>query len=220
MEVGEREAGICDQHFYHGECGCPCHRAPLPVVALLRGAPHEATGKCVGVLAHRGRHGLRCPTHALVTSVSGGIIIHTTGKPRTRRRLPCADHHADERVLLLHRIVLGGPCPASATWCQVVGSINPPATRSTQSRSISSTSAPRSRWTASLKCWARASGCRTILWALNLRCRPAHPDRASTLGEIPPTAVGPSPTRRRRRALQRWGSRRPVQESSGHAGDR
>src|SRR6266404_2150119 len=144
MEVGEREVGICYQHFYHSECGCPCHRAPLPVVALLRGAPHEATAKGVGVLTHRGRHGLRCPTHALVTSVSGGIIIHTTGKPRTRRRLPCADHHADERVLLLHRIVLGGPCPASATWCQVVGSINPPATRSTQSRSISSTSAPRS----------------------------------------------------------------------------
>src|SRR2546427_42917 len=48
MEVGEREAGICDQHFYHGECGCPCHRAPLPVVALLRGAPREATAKGVG----------------------------------------------------------------------------------------------------------------------------------------------------------------------------
>src|SRR5437870_11455926 len=32
----------------------------------------------------------------------------------TERDVPCADHHADERVLLLHRIVLGGPCPASA----------------------------------------------------------------------------------------------------------
>src|SRR5258705_412054 len=86
-----------------------------------------------------------------------GSLIHNTGKPRTRRRLPCADHHADERVLLLHRIVLGGPCPASALQCQVVGSINPPATRSTQSRSISSTSAPRAGWTASPNCWARSS---------------------------------------------------------------
>ena len=71
-------------------------------------APHEATAKGVGVLTHRGRHGLRCPTRALFTSVSGGIIIHNTGKPRTRRRLPCADHHADERVLLLHSSAVRG----------------------------------------------------------------------------------------------------------------
>ena len=38
MEVGEREAGMYDQYFHHGECGCCFHRAPLPVVALLRGA--------------------------------------------------------------------------------------------------------------------------------------------------------------------------------------
>jgi len=33
-----------DQYLHHGECGCCFHRASLPVVALLRGAPHEATG--------------------------------------------------------------------------------------------------------------------------------------------------------------------------------
>ena len=51
----------------------------------------------VRVPTHGGCHGIRSTTHALFTSVSGGIIIHNTGKPRTRRRLPCADHHADER---------------------------------------------------------------------------------------------------------------------------
>src|SRR5436189_134554 len=47
MEVGEREAGMYDQYFRHGECGCCFHRAPLPVVALLRGAPQEATANGV-----------------------------------------------------------------------------------------------------------------------------------------------------------------------------
>src|SRR5206468_7021279 len=42
-----------------------------PVVALLRGAPQEATAKGVRVLTHGGRHGIQCPTHALFTSASG-----------------------------------------------------------------------------------------------------------------------------------------------------
>src|SRR6266581_4368583 len=65
MEVGEREAGMYDQYSYHGECGCCFHRAPLPVVALLRGAPHEATARSVRVLTHGGHHGIWCPTRAL-----------------------------------------------------------------------------------------------------------------------------------------------------------
>ena len=43
--------------------------------------PHEPTAKGVRVLTHGGRHGIQCPTHALFTSASGGIIIHNTGKP-------------------------------------------------------------------------------------------------------------------------------------------
>src|SRR5205809_6641313 len=54
MEVGEREGGICDQYFYHGECRCCFHRATAPVVALLRGAPHEATAKGARILANVG----------------------------------------------------------------------------------------------------------------------------------------------------------------------
>ena len=61
------EAGIYDQYCYHGECRCCFHRAPSPVVALLRGAPHEATARSVRVLTHGGRHGIRCPTRAVFT---------------------------------------------------------------------------------------------------------------------------------------------------------
>jgi len=45
MEVGEREAVIGDQYLYQGECEYSFDRAPLPVVALLRGAAQEATAK-------------------------------------------------------------------------------------------------------------------------------------------------------------------------------
>src|SRR5882724_2423958 len=73
MEVGEREAEMYDQYFQHGELGCCFHRAPLPVVALLRGAPHEATADGVRILTHGGRHGIQCPTVALFTGASGRL---------------------------------------------------------------------------------------------------------------------------------------------------
>src|SRR5207247_5208658 len=65
----------------------------------------------VRVPTHGGRHGIRSTTHALFTSTFGGIIMHPTGEPpntsaSTLCRSPCR-----RAVLLLHRIVLGDPCP-------------------------------------------------------------------------------------------------------------
>src|SRR6266481_6974859 len=123
MEVGEREAGICDQHFYHGECGCPCHRAPLPVVALLRGAPHEATAEGARVLSpmvDAMAYGVRRTPSSRARSVGSSCIPKAS--PEHVGVYPAPITMPTERVLLLHRIVLGGPC-ASATWCQVVGSV-------------------------------------------------------------------------------------------------
>src|SRR5438034_1005540 len=100
MEVGEREGGICDQYFYHGECRCCFHRAPLPVVALLRGAPHEATAKGARVLTHGGRHGIRCPTRALFTSTSGGIIMHCGQYPHASLGSPQARPLVERREVV------------------------------------------------------------------------------------------------------------------------
>src|SRR6266481_5804092 len=83
----------------------------------------------------------RQPLKALGSSHLWWTPWHTVSDARPLHEHVRWDHHASqrqapehvgvypapitmptERVLLLHRIVLGGPC-ASATWCQVVGSV-------------------------------------------------------------------------------------------------
>src|SRR5256885_1153201 len=77
------------------------------------GAPHEATAEGWG---RSGPHPWWTPWHTVydarpLTSTFGGIIMHPTGEPpntsaSTLYRSPCR-----RAVLLLHRIVLGDPCP-------------------------------------------------------------------------------------------------------------
>src|SRR2546427_8955484 len=89
------------------------------------GAPHEATAEG---WARSGPHPWWTPWHTVYDArplhehVRWDHHASQRQAPEPVGVYPAPITMPTERVLLLHRIVLGGPC-ASATWCQVVGSV-------------------------------------------------------------------------------------------------